>query len=146
MKWEFAFILVLFILPRIKSQVCIFISACEPLKFSSVFISASFKSSQRRVLGYIYSNVKKIVDHQQIVFDTLWNRAIPAEQKIKELVEGIVFRIFRGYYWSWTLLYIILITYYNDRRKKQKQWIYEFNSGNSNSIDADDYGLSRGTE
>jgi hypothetical protein len=76
---------VLFILPRIKSQVCIFISACEPLNFSSVFISASFKSSQRRVLGYIYSNVKKIADHQQFVFDTLWNRAIPAEQKIKEL-------------------------------------------------------------
>jgi two-component system sensor histidine kinase VicK len=37
----------------------------------------------------IYSNVKEIVNHQQYVFDTLWNKAIPAEQKIKELEEGV---------------------------------------------------------
>jgi signal transduction histidine kinase len=37
----------------------------------------------------IYSNVKEIVNHQQYVFDTLWNKAIPAEQKIKALEEGV---------------------------------------------------------
>jgi signal transduction histidine kinase len=37
----------------------------------------------------IYSNVKEIVNHQQYLFDTLWNKAIPAEQKIKELEEGV---------------------------------------------------------
>ena len=37
----------------------------------------------------IYSNVKEIINHQQYVFDTLWNKAIPAEQKIKELEEGV---------------------------------------------------------
>jgi hypothetical protein len=31
-----------------------------------------------------------------------------------------------------------LITYYNDRKKKQKQRTYEFNNGSCNSIDADD--------
>jgi two-component system, OmpR family, sensor histidine kinase VicK len=39
----------------------------------------------------IYSNVKEIVEHQrQIVFDSFWVRATPAEQKIKELEEGII--------------------------------------------------------
>ena len=39
----------------------------------------------------IYSNVKEIVEHQrQFVFDSFWSRAIPAEQKIKEIEEGII--------------------------------------------------------
>ncbi|MGB6675027.1 MAG: histidine kinase dimerization/phospho-acceptor domain-containing protein, partial [Candidatus Nitrosopolaris sp.] len=38
----------------------------------------------------IYSNVKEIVEHQQYVFETLWNKAIPADQKIREIEEGII--------------------------------------------------------
>jgi two-component system, OmpR family, sensor histidine kinase VicK len=38
----------------------------------------------------IYSNVKEIVEQQQYTFDTFWNRAIPAEQRIKEIEEGTV--------------------------------------------------------
>jgi signal transduction histidine kinase len=39
----------------------------------------------------IYSNVKEIVEHQrQFVFDSFWTRSIPAEQKIRELEEGII--------------------------------------------------------
>src|SRR5919108_3680250 len=37
----------------------------------------------------IYSNVKEIVEQQQYIFETLWNKAILAEQKIKEMEEGI---------------------------------------------------------
>jgi signal transduction histidine kinase len=37
----------------------------------------------------IYSNVKDLVEQQQYVFDSFWNRAIPAEQKIRELELGI---------------------------------------------------------
>jgi hypothetical protein len=33
----------------------------------------------------IYSNVKEIVEHQQYVFDTLWNKAIPATKRIRAL-------------------------------------------------------------
>jgi hypothetical protein len=33
----------------------------------------------------IYSDVKEIVEQGQYIFDTLWNRAIPAEQKINEI-------------------------------------------------------------
>ena len=38
----------------------------------------------------IYSSVKEIVEHQRYVFETLWNKAIPAHQKIREIEEGIV--------------------------------------------------------
>jgi len=37
----------------------------------------------------IYSDVKEIVEQGQYIFDTLWNRAIPAEQKINEIEKGI---------------------------------------------------------
>ena len=38
---------------------------------------------------YIYSTVKSFVEQQQYFFDMLWNRSVPAEQKIKEIEEGI---------------------------------------------------------
>ncbi|MDQ3808141.1 MAG: HAMP domain-containing histidine kinase, partial [Thermoproteota archaeon] len=38
----------------------------------------------------IYSNVKEIVEQQQYVFDSFWNRAIPSEQKIREIDYGIM--------------------------------------------------------
>jgi len=37
----------------------------------------------------IYSNIRSFVDQQQYFFDMLWNKAIPAEQKIRESEEGI---------------------------------------------------------
>ena len=38
----------------------------------------------------IYSNVKEIVEQQQYLFEGFWNRAIPAEPRMKEIEEGIV--------------------------------------------------------
>jgi two-component system, OmpR family, sensor histidine kinase VicK len=37
----------------------------------------------------IYSNVNEIIEHQKYVFDSFWNRAIPAEQRINEIEEGL---------------------------------------------------------
>jgi signal transduction histidine kinase len=37
----------------------------------------------------IYSNVRAILDQQEYVFETLWSKAKPAEQKIREIEEGI---------------------------------------------------------
>ena len=37
----------------------------------------------------LVSNVKTFVEGQQSVFDTLWNRALPAEQRIREIEEGV---------------------------------------------------------
>ena len=36
----------------------------------------------------IYSNIKEIVEQQHYVFDSLWNKAITAEQRIREIEEG----------------------------------------------------------
>ena len=38
----------------------------------------------------ICSNVREVVEHGQYIFDTLWNAAIPAGKKIKEIEEGSV--------------------------------------------------------
>jgi hypothetical protein len=37
----------------------------------------------------IYSNVRELVEHQQYVFDTLWNKSIASEEKIKAIEDGI---------------------------------------------------------
>jgi len=37
---------------------------------------------------FIYSNVKTFVEQQQYFFEILWNKAIPAEQRIKGIEEG----------------------------------------------------------
>ena len=38
----------------------------------------------------IYSSVREIVEHQQYVFETLWNKSMSAEKRIRELKEGII--------------------------------------------------------
>ncbi|MFL6385552.1 MAG: ATP-binding protein [Nitrososphaeraceae archaeon] len=38
----------------------------------------------------IYSNQKEIVDQHQYIFDALWNKAVSAEQRIKEIEDGII--------------------------------------------------------
>jgi two-component system sensor histidine kinase VicK len=37
---------------------------------------------------FIYSNVKTFVEQQQYFFELLWSKAIPAEQRIREIEEG----------------------------------------------------------
>jgi hypothetical protein len=38
----------------------------------------------------VYSNVREDVQQQQYVFEILWNKATVAEQRIREIDEGIV--------------------------------------------------------
>jgi signal transduction histidine kinase len=42
----------------------------------------------------IYSNVRAILDQQRYVFETLWNKALPAEQRLREIEEGIEAEVF----------------------------------------------------
>ncbi len=52
---------------------------------------ATFHEKGKPASQIIYSNVKEIVEYQrQFVFDSFWTRSIPAEQKIKEIEEGII--------------------------------------------------------
>ena len=37
----------------------------------------------------IYSNLHEIVEQHQYIFETLWSKAIPCEQRIREIVEGV---------------------------------------------------------
>jgi len=47
-------------------------------------------NKQQPMPQLIYSNVKEVVEQQQYVFDTLWSRAMPSEQKIREIEYGII--------------------------------------------------------
>ena len=43
----------------------------------------------RFALKAIYSNIPEIVPQQQYFFETVWDKAIPAKQRIKEIEEGV---------------------------------------------------------
>jgi signal transduction histidine kinase len=47
------------------------------------------KEEEESIPQLIRSNVKELVEQQQYVFESFWNRAIPSEQKIKEIEYGI---------------------------------------------------------
>jgi len=47
-------------------------------------------SNEEQPLSHaIVSNAKALVEARRYLFETLWNKAIPAEEKIKEIEEGI---------------------------------------------------------
>ena len=43
----------------------------------------------KETLHVIHSNVKQLVEQQQSLFEIVWKKAIPAEQKIREIEDGI---------------------------------------------------------
>src|SRR5215203_2099542 len=49
------------------------------------YIAASTTKEGLPIPKLIYSNSKEIVGQQQYVFQTLWDKAVPAEQRIKEI-------------------------------------------------------------
>jgi two-component system sensor histidine kinase VicK len=56
---------------------------------SREYVATATLQKQTPVSQLIYSNVRELVNQQQFVFDTLWNKAIPSENRIKEIEEGI---------------------------------------------------------
>jgi two-component system, OmpR family, sensor histidine kinase VicK len=56
---------------------------------SAYLAPATFHEKGTPASQVIYSNVKEIVEHQRYVFESFWNRAVPAKQRIKEIEEGI---------------------------------------------------------
>ena len=63
-------------------------------------IEANLLLNEREYLGFItmsephqqaiHTNIREIVEQQQNIFETLWNKSIHAEKKIKEIEEGTV--------------------------------------------------------
>ena len=37
----------------------------------------------------IYSNIKEVVEQQQSIFEAVWKKTIPAQEKIRELEQGL---------------------------------------------------------
>jgi len=58
------------------------------------YIASTTLRESQPVPQVIYSNIKDIVIQQKYVFDSFWNMAIPAEQKIREIEEDIEPEIF----------------------------------------------------
>ena len=57
---------------------------------SGYLAPATYHEKGKPASQIIYSNVNEIIEHQKYVFDSFWNRAIPAEQRINEVEEGII--------------------------------------------------------
>src|SRR6188472_1006341 len=56
----------------------------------SEYMATTLLEEAKPLTQVIFSSVKEVVEQGQYIFDTLWNMATPAEQKIRELEEGIV--------------------------------------------------------
>jgi two-component system, OmpR family, sensor histidine kinase VicK len=59
-------------------------------EYIAATIATPSESNLTTIPHAIYSNVKEHIQQQQYVFEILWNKAIPAEQKIREIEEGYV--------------------------------------------------------
>ena len=57
------------------------------------YIAISTPTEEQSIPNAVYSNVKEDIKQQQYVFEILWNKAIPGEQKITDLEEGIKPRV-----------------------------------------------------
>src|ERR671913_41164 len=55
----------------------------------SEYMATTLLQEEKPLTQVIYSNVKEVVEQGQYIFDTLWNAATPAEQRIREIEEGL---------------------------------------------------------
>jgi two-component system, OmpR family, sensor histidine kinase VicK len=56
----------------------------------SEYMGTTVLREKQHSIFLIYSNEMELVEQQQIIFNTLWEKAIPANQRILEIEEGIV--------------------------------------------------------
>ena len=54
------------------------------------YIASATMQQSQLLQQVIYSNVMAVLEQHQYLFQTLWDKATPAEQKIKEIDEGII--------------------------------------------------------
>ena len=53
------------------------------------YVAITTLNKSQPIPQLIFSNVPEIVEQQQFVFDSFWHKGIPAEQRIREIEEGI---------------------------------------------------------
>src|SRR5215831_18806672 len=56
---------------------------------NKVYLATAIVKESQPIPQVVYSNVSTIVEQQQYLFETLWDKAVPAEEKIREIEEGI---------------------------------------------------------
>jgi len=54
------------------------------------YVATAVLQESQPITQTIYSNAKAILEQHRYFFENLWNNAIPAEQRIKQIEEGIV--------------------------------------------------------
>jgi two-component system sensor histidine kinase VicK len=57
---------------------------------SATLVEEESQQPMRPIQQVIHSNVKDIVEQQKYVFESFWNKAIPAESRIREIEEGFI--------------------------------------------------------
>src|SRR5215467_14443257 len=66
------------------------VSDSEYIAISTTDTTAEPKSTKTTTIPHaVYSNVIEDVQQQQYIFEILWNKATPAEQRIREIEEGV---------------------------------------------------------
>jgi two-component system sensor histidine kinase VicK len=53
------------------------------------YVATAILQKAQAVTQVIYSNAKAIVEQHRYLFETLWNKSIPGEQKIREIEKGV---------------------------------------------------------
>jgi two-component system sensor histidine kinase VicK len=66
------------------------VSETEYLASAALLEEQMQQQSSIPIQQVIYSNVRDIVEQQKYVFESFWDKAIPAERRIREIEEGIV--------------------------------------------------------
>ena len=56
----------------------------------SEYMSTTTLREKQLLTQVFYSNAKEVVGQGQYIFDTFWNKAIPAEERIREIEEGVI--------------------------------------------------------
>ena len=54
------------------------------------YISFPVSNESRPLSEMIYSNVKEVANQNNLIFETLWKKAIPAQKRIKEIEKGLL--------------------------------------------------------
>jgi signal transduction histidine kinase len=54
------------------------------------YVATATLQKAKPITQLIHINVKEVVEQQQYVFDSFWDRAIPSAQRISEIEEGII--------------------------------------------------------
>jgi signal transduction histidine kinase len=69
-------------------------SVSETEYVASTSLQEGQQQQQQPIPQVIYSNVKNLVEQQKYVFESFWNKAIPSDQRFREIEQGVEAEVF----------------------------------------------------